>query len=149
MVVVAVIVVGGDLILADGELELVVVAEVVGVLMVAEVAGASVAGVGGGLMEVAVAAGVVVDMEEDLSISTTRFGSCQCSALFGVATPPVLEEWNKRAETFDNLTNSVRIAMVGKYVGLSDSYLSVVKVGYLFPFFDSSCLVQATDHFIF
>ncbi|XP_023750201.1 uncharacterized protein LOC111898524 [Lactuca sativa] len=32
-----------------------------------------------------------------------------------------------RAETFDNLTNSVKIAMVGKYVGLTDSYLSVVK----------------------
>ncbi|KAI8522621.1 hypothetical protein RHMOL_Rhmol13G0010300 [Rhododendron molle] len=44
-----------------------------------------------------------------------------------VATPPVLQEWNERAETFDNLTNSVRIAMVGKYVGLTDSYLSVVK----------------------
>ncbi|CAH1451913.1 unnamed protein product [Lactuca virosa] len=28
---------------------------------------------------------------------------------------------------FDNLTNSVKIAMVGKYVGLTDSYLSVVK----------------------
>jgi hypothetical protein len=63
-VVVTVIVVGGDLILADGEVELVVVAEVVGVLMVAVVAGASVVGVGGGLMEVAVAAEVVVDMEE-------------------------------------------------------------------------------------
>ncbi|KAK6941059.1 Glutamine amidotransferase [Dillenia turbinata] len=44
-----------------------------------------------------------------------------------IATPPVLEEWTRRAEIFDNLTNSVRIAMVGKYVDLSDSYLSVVK----------------------
>ncbi|CAJ1969909.1 unnamed protein product [Sphenostylis stenocarpa] len=31
------------------------------------------------------------------------------------------------AETYDSLTESVRIAMVGKYVGLTDSYLSVVK----------------------
>lgn len=74
---------------------------------------------------------------------------------FSVANPPNLQEWNERAETFDNLTNSVsaiplnctlpsflsiiisknfwllqqvRIAMVGKYVGMADSYLSVVKV---------------------
>ncbi|XP_071720850.1 uncharacterized protein [Rutidosis leptorrhynchoides] len=48
-------------------------------------------------------------------------------ALLGVASPPNLQEWTTRAETFDNLTNSVKIAMVGKYVGLTDSYLSVVK----------------------
>nr|XP_043609222.1 CTP synthase [Erigeron canadensis] len=48
-------------------------------------------------------------------------------ALLCVARPPNLEEWTTRAETFDNLTNSVKIAMVGKYVGLTDSYLSVVK----------------------
>ncbi|CAA2979033.1 CTP synthase [Olea europaea subsp. europaea] len=47
--------------------------------------------------------------------------------LSSVAKPPNLQEWTKRAETFDSLTNSVRIAMVGKYVGMSDSYLSVVK----------------------
>ncbi|KAG6415244.1 hypothetical protein SASPL_122650 [Salvia splendens] len=47
-----------------------------------------------------------------------------------VANPPNLQEWTDRAETFDNLSNSVstvRIAMVGKYVGMADSYLSVVK----------------------
>lgn len=43
------------------------------------------------------------------------------------ATVPHLEEWTERAETYDNLTNSVRIALVGKYIGLTDSYLSVVK----------------------
>lgn len=48
-------------------------------------------------------------------------------ALLSVARPPNLQEWTNRAETFDNLTNSVKIAMVGKYVGLTDSYLSVVK----------------------
>ncbi|EOX95219.1 CTP synthase family protein isoform 2 [Theobroma cacao] len=47
--------------------------------------------------------------------------------LLSIATIPDLEAWNRRAETFDNLTDSVRIAMVGKYVGLADSYLSVVK----------------------
>ncbi|KAL6179676.1 hypothetical protein ACLB2K_046348 [Fragaria x ananassa] len=52
----------------------------------------------------------------------------QCSiCCFSIATPPDLKDWTKMAETYDNLTNSVRIAMVGKYVGLTDSYLSVVK----------------------
>ncbi|KAI3691109.1 hypothetical protein L2E82_49327 [Cichorium intybus] len=35
--------------------------------------------------------------------------------------------WSNRAETFDNLTNSVKIAMVGKYGGLTDFYFFVVK----------------------
>ncbi|KAL6505061.1 hypothetical protein OROGR_024878 [Orobanche gracilis] len=47
--------------------------------------------------------------------------------LLSAANPPNLQEWTERAKTFDNLTNSVRIAMVGKYVGMTDSYLSVVK----------------------
>lgn len=47
--------------------------------------------------------------------------------LLNIAASPNLQEWTNRAETFDNLTNCVRIAMVGKYVGLTDSYLSVVK----------------------
>ncbi|XP_057970822.1 uncharacterized protein LOC131159715 [Malania oleifera] len=47
--------------------------------------------------------------------------------LLRIAASPDLQEWTKRAEIYDNLTNSVRIAMVGKYVGLTDSYLSVVK----------------------
>ncbi|KAL5791907.1 hypothetical protein ACOSP7_000501 [Xanthoceras sorbifolium] len=47
--------------------------------------------------------------------------------LLSIATTPDLQDWTKMAEKFDNITNSVRIAMVGKYVGLTDSYLSVVK----------------------
>ncbi|XP_062083366.1 uncharacterized protein LOC133789576 [Humulus lupulus] len=47
--------------------------------------------------------------------------------LLSISTPPDLREWTKMAETYDNLTDSVRIALVGKYVGLTDSYLSVVK----------------------
>lgn len=47
--------------------------------------------------------------------------------LLDFATTPALQDWTRMAETFDNLTESVRIALVGKYVGLSDSYLSVVK----------------------
>ncbi|KAK7392263.1 hypothetical protein VNO78_20695 [Psophocarpus tetragonolobus] len=47
--------------------------------------------------------------------------------LLSQATPPDLQQWTEMAETYDNLTESVRIAMVGKYVGLTDSYLSVIK----------------------
>ncbi|KAL1293680.1 CTP synthase isoform X1 [Arachis ipaensis] len=43
------------------------------------------------------------------------------------ATSPALQQWTKMAETYDNITDSVKIAMVGKYVGLTDSYLSVIK----------------------
>ncbi|CAA7402616.1 unnamed protein product [Spirodela intermedia] len=47
--------------------------------------------------------------------------------LLGVARKPALQEWMSRAEICDNLHETVRIAMVGKYTGLSDSYLSVLK----------------------
>ncbi|KAJ4838643.1 hypothetical protein Tsubulata_004236 [Turnera subulata] len=44
-----------------------------------------------------------------------------------IAMPPDLLDWTEMAENYDNINGSVRIAMVGKYVGLTDSYLSVVK----------------------
>ncbi|GAV57018.1 GATase domain-containing protein/CTP_synth_N domain-containing protein, partial [Cephalotus follicularis] len=44
-----------------------------------------------------------------------------------IAIHPDLHDWTRMAENFDSLTDSVRIAMVGKYVGQTDSYLSVVK----------------------
>ncbi|PKA59658.1 CTP synthase [Apostasia shenzhenica] len=45
----------------------------------------------------------------------------------GLAQEPELEEWTCRAKICDTLCDPVRIAMVGKYTGLSDSYLSVLK----------------------
>ncbi|XP_056163472.1 uncharacterized protein LOC115686426 isoform X2 [Syzygium oleosum] len=47
--------------------------------------------------------------------------------LLSVAQEPVLKEWSSRAELCDKLQEPVRIAMVGKYTGHSDSYLSVIK----------------------
>jgi len=41
--------------------------------------------------------------------------------------PPDLKKWAARAERCDNLSIPVKIAMVGKYTGLADSYLSVLK----------------------
>eukprot|EP00456_Euglypha_rotunda_P052743 TRINITY_DN4251_c0_g1_i3.p1 TRINITY_DN4251_c0_g1~~TRINITY_DN4251_c0_g1_i3.p1 ORF type:complete len:192 (-),score=32.62 TRINITY_DN4251_c0_g1_i3:32-607(-) len=38
-----------------------------------------------------------------------------------------LPKWKAMAETVDSATREVRIGIVGKYTGLSDSYLSVTK----------------------
>ncbi|KAJ8491188.1 hypothetical protein OPV22_012909 [Ensete ventricosum] len=47
--------------------------------------------------------------------------------LQGCAKEPMLQEWMGRAKLCDTLHDPVRIAMVGKYTGLPDSYLSVLK----------------------
>ncbi|XP_039124567.1 CTP synthase-like isoform X2 [Dioscorea cayenensis subsp. rotundata] len=47
--------------------------------------------------------------------------------LLSVTGEPKLEKWMARAKLCDTLCDPVRIAMVGKYTGLSDSYLSVLK----------------------
>jgi len=39
----------------------------------------------------------------------------------------LLAEWRKMALHLDTLVKEIRIAMVGKYTGLSDAYLSVIK----------------------
>ena len=40
---------------------------------------------------------------------------------------PMLDDWKHMADKVDRLEAQVHIAMVGKYTGLSDSYLSVIK----------------------
>ncbi|KAK8937805.1 hypothetical protein KSP40_PGU002455 [Platanthera guangdongensis] len=47
--------------------------------------------------------------------------------LQSTAREPVLEDWTSMAKTCDTLRDPVRIAIVGKYTDLSDSYLSGVK----------------------
>ena len=52
------------------------------------------------------------------------------SKLFGFELPskrPLLDDWKAMADRVDNLEGEVHIATVGKYTGLSDSYLSVIK----------------------
>ena len=47
---------------------------------------------------------------------------------FGIPdSRPLLDDWKAMADRVDNLSGDVHIAMVGKYTGLSDSYLSVIK----------------------
>ncbi|MBT4058775.1 MAG: CTP synthase (glutamine hydrolyzing) [Euryarchaeota archaeon] len=43
------------------------------------------------------------------------------------ANRPQFDEWMKMADHVDSLEGEITIAMVGKYTGLSDSYLSVIK----------------------
>ncbi|KMZ59764.1 CTP synthase (glutamine hydrolyzing) [Zostera marina] len=45
----------------------------------------------------------------------------------GVTREPDLDEWTARAKVLDTLHEPIRIAMVGKYTGFSDAYLSVLK----------------------
>ena len=52
------------------------------------------------------------------------------STRLGIPLPdsrPLLDDWRAMAARVDNLDKNLRIAMVGKYTGLSDSYLSVIK----------------------
>lgn len=47
---------------------------------------------------------------------------------FGLKTPPAdMTEWKKLVETIRGLSDTVKIALVGKYVNLHDAYLSVVE----------------------
>ncbi|XP_058764344.1 uncharacterized protein LOC131637787 [Vicia villosa] len=45
----------------------------------------------------------------------------------GIAAEPNLKEWTVRTKIYDKCHETVKIAMVGKYTGLSDAYLSVLK----------------------
>jgi len=44
-----------------------------------------------------------------------------------LSTETNLGPWKVMADSFDNFENSVTIALIGKYTGLQDSYLSVIK----------------------
>ncbi|PNX97478.1 ctp synthase-like protein [Trifolium pratense] len=69
---------------------------------------------------------------EELRVQLMRLKGVQitsyCACLFvcaHMAQEPDLEEWTYRAEACDLLHEPVRIALVGKYTCLSDSYFSV------------------------
>lgn len=46
---------------------------------------------------------------------------------FKIVSPPDMARWTRLASAVDEVTTPVRIAIVGKYTGLQDSYLSVIK----------------------
>lgn len=46
----------------------------------------------------------------------------------GRMSPPDMRSWTGLAKAVDSVSTPVKIAIVGKYTGLQDSYLSVIKV---------------------
>jgi CTP synthase len=50
-----------------------------------------------------------------------------CKRLNLACSAPDLKEWNEMVERQKNLTETVNIALVGKYVELHDAYLSIVE----------------------
>ncbi|CAN1225999.1 CTP synthase 2 [Linum grandiflorum] len=62
-----------------------------------------------------------------LRVSNSAMLSIYSFRIHSVTRDPDLREWTVRAELCDELHEPVRIAIVGKYTGLSDAYLSVHK----------------------
>nr|GMD83428.1 CTP synthase [Ipomoea batatas] len=61
--------------------------------------------------------------------------------MFRVAKELELREWTSHAELCDLLHKPVRVTMVGKYTGLSDSYHSVLKFGLGANAFYENCVL--------
>ena len=65
--------------------------------------------------------------EAPLMLEKSNFSAVVCREL-GLETPdPDLTEWTQMVERSKARTNSVKIGLVGKYVGLHDAYLSVAE----------------------
>ncbi len=65
--------------------------------------------------------------EVPLQLESEHMGDAVCKVL-GISTPPTeLSEWSKMVDVFHNPKDTVKIALVGKYVDLHDAYLSVVE----------------------
>lgn len=65
--------------------------------------------------------------EVPLQLEKEHIGNAVCKVL-GLETPPTeLTEWSKMVDIFHNPKDTVKIALVGKYVDLHDAYLSVVE----------------------
>lgn len=66
--------------------------------------------------------------EAPLFLKNEGLDECVCNYFgFDVNAPQDLSDWIEMVETAKNLKESVRIAMVGKYTELHDSYISVVE----------------------
>jgi CTP synthase len=65
--------------------------------------------------------------EAPLMLEGSNFSSVVCRELGIDAPAPDLSEWRALVERIDSLSREVDIALVGKYVGLHDAYLSVAE----------------------
>ena len=65
--------------------------------------------------------------EAPLMLEKAGLADVVCRELSLNAREPDLSEWTEMVERIKGLKNSVRIGLVGKYVGLHDAYLSVAE----------------------
>lgn len=65
--------------------------------------------------------------EVPLQLEKEGLGKAVCTALRIKKGPADLSEWIRVVDRFNNPTQSIKIALVGKYVALHDAYLSVVE----------------------
>ncbi len=65
--------------------------------------------------------------EAPLMLESSGFSAIVCRELGIEAGEPDLAHWEEMAERIKNAKKSVRIGLVGKYVGLHDAYLSVAE----------------------
>lgn len=65
--------------------------------------------------------------EAPLMLEKSNFSSVVCRELNIDAPAPDLEEWRQMVERIKSRARTVRIGLVGKYVGLHDAYLSVAE----------------------
>ena len=65
--------------------------------------------------------------EAPLMLEKSNFSSVVCRELNVNAPLPDLEEWKQMVERIKSRPYTVRIGLVGKYVGLHDAYLSVAE----------------------
>lgn len=64
--------------------------------------------------------------EIPLLLNKDGFDSVVCNIL-GLKGNPNLDEWNELCQTTRDLTENVRIGIVGKYIDMVDAYISVVE----------------------
>ncbi|MBR0376675.1 MAG: CTP synthase, partial [Firmicutes bacterium] len=62
-----------------------------------------------------------------LMLEKSDFSGIVCRELGIEAPPPALDDWADMVEKNRSCSDSVRIALVGKYTGLHDAYLSVLE----------------------
>lgn len=65
--------------------------------------------------------------EAPLMLEKSNFSGVVCRELGIVAQEPELKEWTEMVERIKSRPGSVKIGLVGKYVGLHDAYLSVAE----------------------
>jgi CTP synthase len=70
---------------------------------------------------------VPVLYEAPLAMEKENLAGVACECLHLDCPEPDLKDWTEMVETSKNVTESVKVALVGKYIQLHDAYISVVE----------------------